>query len=462
MAQAQAAKASALQRLVRRFEAAFRELGHEASAQQFETWSVLIHECMSGRGRRFHTVEHVFDISSGAPPLETLAILFHDTVYVQVDGGLPRPVEEILNDAIDHHDGKYVMRPVDPASQRMKALVNTIFGFVPGQELSIYGGLNEFLSALLLTRSLEGSLPEATLAELAACIEATIPFRGGEDNDPSLGLAERLAKANSEFELGLSEERQVEAIRRATIVANRDVGNFASEDIRWFLDNTWKLLPETNMSLRGQRLYTISEYRMAMQKMEGFLGFLDPGCVFRQYQGEPSDSDYATMRTRAEANIALGARYLRAKLLAASLLEALAYASGGDAPISLFMGDLPLETPTIRPESYLPPRPGTQSKDIDEQVLDLLEKGRANDSGFDMKHSPLAAYIYLRVGQTECDRLAKVAKDSLGVEDPAERGLDYLRALPSETVRMVAEACTHLATTRKQKLNEIADHGVPA
>ena len=113
MAQAQAAKASALQRLVRRFEAAFRELGHEASAQQFEAWSVLIHECMSGRGRRFHTVEHVFDISSGAPPLETLAILFHDTVYVQVDGGLPRPVEEILNDAIDHHDGKYVMRPVD-------------------------------------------------------------------------------------------------------------------------------------------------------------------------------------------------------------------------------------------------------------------------------------------------------------------------------------------------------------
>jgi hypothetical protein len=457
MSEGQAAKPSELQRLVRRFVAAFRELGHEATSQQFERWSVLIHECMSGRGRRFHTVEHVFDISSGAPPLETLAICFHDTVYCQVDGGLPYPVEEVLNDAVDLSDGNYVLKPIGD-DERLKAMVATIFGFEAGQTLSPYAGLNEFLSAVLAVRSLEPALPWSVLAEIVTCIEATIPFRPAvEGRDPTYALAERLATANERFELGLSEEQRVVALGRAVRVANRDVGNFASEDTRWFLDNTWKLLPETNSSLRGQRLYTVGEYRLAMSKMEGFLGFLNSDVVFRAYQGEPSSEEYQQMRTRAEANIAMGCRYLRAKLLAASLIEALAKQTGGDAPISLFMGDLPIDVPTIRLESYLAPRPGTQANDMDDDVLDLLENGRASDSGFDMKRSPLAAYLYRRLGQAECDRLAKVAKESLA--DESQPGRAFLEALPDATVRMVAEACAHLATTRATRLRTIAEQG---
>ncbi|MGE0707491.1 MAG: hypothetical protein AB7N76_10900 [Planctomycetota bacterium] len=457
MAKAQAAKASTLQRLVRRFEAAFRELGHDASAQKYEEWSVLIHECMSGRGRRFHTVEHVFDISSGAPPLETLAILFHDAVYCQVDDGLPYRLRELLHDAVELKDGSYLLKPIDREREALKAMVATIFGFTPGQTLSPYAGLNEYLSAVLAARSLDPELPPGVLAQIATCIEATIPFRGGESADPSIGLAARLARANEEFGLGLDADAQRRAIHMAVHVANRDVGNFASEDVRWFLDNTWKLLPETNSSLRGQRLYTIGEYRLALQKMEGFLSFLDPGCVFRQYEGTPTDEEYKQMRGRAEQNIALGARYLRAKLLAADLLEALALRTGGDAPVSLFMGDLPLEEPTIRLESFLPERPGKQAADVDAEVLDLLELGRATDSGFDMKHSPLAAYLYLRVGQAECDRLAALAKESLAAkQDP---GLAYLQALPQDAVRMIAEACSHLATTRAEALRRIYEKG---
>ena len=453
-----APKPSALQRLVLRFTAAFRELGHDATAEQFERWSVLVHECMSGRGRRFHTVEHVFDISSGAPPLETLAICFHDTVYCQVDGGLPYPVTEVLNDAVEERDGQYVLRPVGE-DERLKALVTTIFGFQAGQVLSPYAGLNEFLSALLAVRSLEPALPLGVLAEIATCIEATIPFRSSKAHtDPSYDLAERLASANEQFGLGLDADAQREVLRRSVAVANRDVGNFASEDASWFLDNTWKLLPETNDSLRGQRLYTVAEYRMAMTKMEGFLSFLDAGVVFRAYEGIPSAQEYEEMKTRAEANIQLGCRYLRAKLLAASLLEALAKVTGGDGPISLFMGDLPTEGPTVRLESFLSGSPGTAAADLDPVVLDLLEKGRASESGFDLKHSPLAALLYRRLGQIETDRLCKVAKESLADVDAPGRAL--LAALPDPTVRMVAEACTHLATTRATALRRIAEQGV--
>lgn len=459
MGEGQTAKPSELQRLVRRFMAAFRELGHEATAQQFESWSVLVHECMSGRGRRFHTVEHVFDISSGAPPLETLAICFHDTVYCQVDGGLPYPVEEVLNDAVElNQDGAYVLKPI-AEDERLKAMVAVIFGFEAGQVLSPYAGLNEFLSALLAARSLDPALPWSVLAEIVTCIEATIPFRPSvEGLDPTFALADRLAAANERFEIGLTEEQRIAALSRAVRVANRDVGNFASEDASWFLDNTWKLLPETNSSLRGQRLYTVGEYRLAMTKMEGFLGFLDADVVFRAYQGEPTPEKYEQMRERAQANIAMGCRYLRAKLLAASLVEALAKQTGGDAPISLFMGDLPIDVPTIRLESYLAPRPGTEATDMDTDVLELLEKGRASESGFDMKRSPLAAHLYRRLGQAECDRLTKLGNESLA--DTAQPGRALLEALPDATVRMVADACAHLATTRSSMLRAIAEQGV--
>ncbi|MBL4843926.1 MAG: hypothetical protein JKY65_00250 [Planctomycetes bacterium] len=459
MGEGQTAKPSELQRLVRRFTAAFLELGQQATSEQFERWSILVHECMSGRGRQFHNVEHVFDISSGAPPIETLAICFHDAVYCQVDGGLPHPVEEVLTDAVELNEGQYILRPIQE-DDRLMAMVTTIFGFEAGQVLSPYAGLNEFLSALLAARSLEPALPWSILAEIVTCIEATIPFRGKGEVDPTYALADRLSAANERFELNLSDEQQLEALHRAVRVSNRDVGNFASEDARWFLDNTWKLLPETNDSLRGQRLYTIGEYRLAMAKMEGFLSFLDSDVVFRAYLNQPTDEEYAVMRTRAEANIALGCRYLRAKLLAASLLEALAMQTGGDAPISLFMGDLPVDVPTIRLESYLPPRPGTEATDMDADVLDLLEKGRANDSGFDMKRSPLAAHLHRRLGQVESDRLANVAKESLG--DKENPGRAFLDALPDPTVRMVAEACAHLATTRSEALRAIAAQGVAA
>ena len=159
-----------LQRLVSMFRTAMAELGRAPSDAELEAWAVLIHSSMSGRGRSYHTVGHVFDVDDGTDALGTLAILFHDTVYCQVDGGLPRGLERYLGDAL-RMDGDHVeLGPFDPAEDELRALVARIFGFTPGQPVPLHGGLNELASALLAARTLRSHL---STAEIAAVVTET-------------------------------------------------------------------------------------------------------------------------------------------------------------------------------------------------------------------------------------------------------------------------------------------------
>ena len=46
------------------------------------------------------------DSPKKASPIASLSLLFHDTVYCQVDGGLPTYVEEHLEDVFEQHEGE--------------------------------------------------------------------------------------------------------------------------------------------------------------------------------------------------------------------------------------------------------------------------------------------------------------------------------------------------------------------
>lgn len=431
-----------LQRLVAMFKAAMAELGKRPSEADLEQWAVLIHSSMSGRGRSYHTVEHVFQVTGDADAIGSLAILFHDTVYCEVDGGLPRGLEPHLGDALRVERARVALDSFDPAEDPLRALVARLFGFTPGQAVTFQTGLNELASALLAVRSLRSHLTMRELAEVVACIEATIPFRGAGTED---ALAARLAEADVVHGLGLGPEGVEAAVQRAVRVANEDVGNFAFEDGAAFLSHTWELLPETNPTLR-MPAYTLGEYRVAMTKMAGFLGSLVPERVFRGYRGVPEEAELARLRAGAAVNLSRGTRYLRQKLLSARFLEALAMATGGDAPVTLFMGDLPNgDGETLRLEHLLPAPPRATVPDVSADVLRLLIEGRKKDSGFDLRNSPLAAYLYARLGDAESDRL-------LALPD----GDALLAAMPTAIVTEIAGACARMAPTRAAALASLA------
>lgn len=150
-------------------------------------------------------------------------------------------------------------------------MVEHIFGYPPDGEITSKNGINEFLSAVVAVRQLEGHLSNDQLARIVCCIEATIPFKncsdGHNDNTAHMErLYTNMVEAKTDCNLSLTDEELGESVQLAAFLANEDIGNFGTEDRYWFLDNTWSLLPESNTSLRQQFLYTIMEYQKVRDK----------------------------------------------------------------------------------------------------------------------------------------------------------------------------------------------------
>src|SRR5687767_6426028 len=76
---------------------ALHELGSAAAMEDIERWGFSIHAALSAAGREFHNHDHVVDLISAGDPLEVIAALYHDAVYIQVDQGPPRSMRAELD-----------------------------------------------------------------------------------------------------------------------------------------------------------------------------------------------------------------------------------------------------------------------------------------------------------------------------------------------------------------------------
>jgi len=374
----------------RQFHTAFRSLNQSVDALTVTGLAQIILECMTGCHRSFHTPEHILQVAEGGDAIEVLAALFHDVVYIQVDTCIPLAVIDVLAPFISVEE-PYKIKPLgklyaDPDF----ALVGTIFEI--DREEEVPPQQNEFFSAIVAVKLLSPFLDRIPLAEIVACIEATIPFRvsSKEGVPPSDRLYHNLLRANDRFDLGLTPDQVIACVKRAVRLANRDVKNFADVKASYFLDNTWKLLPETNPPLRNPEAYTPHQYRCALQKMVGFMDFLAPNLVFRQFQGEPSPQDYQGMLNRAAKNIDVARLYLKAKLVALAFVEALNQPEWEKTPLVSLVGHCQSE-----PKQPIPkvPAPSSRQEQIQVEVMELLEVGRNQETAFDIRHSPLAAHL---------------------------------------------------------------------
>ena len=411
----------------------------------------MINEAMTAGGRSFHTPEHVFALVDDRNPHTTLAALFHDLVYYQVDLGFIPEIAQAVQTAVEARgEGLWLRRP-DPSEDRSLDICMAVFGLRPGEQLSPFGGMNEFLSALVMHRKLAGVLRERDLVPATACIEATIPFRPADEDGrtPAERLEGRLRAASDTLGLSLSGAAVEQIVRGAVLFANRDVANFAESEVTRFLDNTWKLLPETNPSLRMQGVYSIRSYRVALQKMNGFLRGLDPATIFAQYRGAPPAGELRLMRERGQRNITTARDYLGIKLLTAAVLEALAEISGGDMPMSLVMGDIGATERGSRLEDYLADPAPNGGAPLDPTLRDLLAYGRASASHFDLQNSPVSLYVYRHLGSQGCRELLEAAQRMFaGTLSP--RG--FLDSLPADMTASIAEGCARMAFTRAPDL----------
>ena len=437
---------------------AFGALKAQASTTQLNAIADLISQTMTGPWRYFHTPEHIFEVGGTQypievqDPIEILAALFHDLVYVQVDQGISLNIGSYITPFVKEVGGHIVIRelyelPEDPIFR----IVLAVFGFKLGQTLSPFAGQNEFLSAVIAGKCLEPFLAPNIIAQIAACIEATVPFRPKLESGLTAMdlLYQRLISANSQFNFEWSDEQIHNVVKRSVRLANRDVRNFAYSTSAEFLDNTWNLLPETNHELINANSYTVHGYRKSLQKMEGFMNFLKPEVVFQRFMGEPSEDVYQEMLEKTKKNLELAKLYLGTKLTAVAILEALSYRMGHDIPISTMMGELPNKRINVAAlENFIPDIPeGVQPKtELENEVLELLSKGRGRESAYDLKNSPITTFIIKYLGFDSVRYLLERAKEFFKGSLEAE---DFLRECDPEVVRTVTAAVEKLFDSRK-------------
>jgi hypothetical protein len=421
---------------------ALHDLGSPATTGEIEQWGFSIHAALSAAGREFHNHDHVIDLVAGSDPLEVIAALYHDAVYIQVDLGPPRSMRDELASVLAQ--GADGWRVLPAAAGPGTGDVLHVFGRSVGDVVTATTGLNEFASALVASVQLARALSREQRIAVAACIEQTIPFRV----DPVPELHRRLA------ELGLAGEALEEATCRAVRVGNRDVENFADNEPARFLDNTWKLLPESNPALHSPMVYTVRDYRVALLKMEGFLSWLPAELVFHSWNGEPRPEIHARRVARATGNLELAVRYLRAKLYSIGLVEAIAELTGGDVPVDYFMGgrkrhpEMTREMTVI--EEFLP-RPDAAH---DDPLHRLLAEGRASESSFDTGPSPLAAFLHAAVGEAAVMKGVEMAKKWWAGAGDAKA---FLAGQSPRAVAAIARAAANIIDTRRDRLFALAE-----
>lgn len=443
---------STVNRLIELLEGALRGLGKSVAIADVESLTIRIHRAMDSPNRAYHTSLHLLDVCAPKAPLATLAALYHDIAYYQLDGGFPEQIGVPLQALIERQGGDFVLR-LGSAAGVPERLCAAVFGYADGSLLAPLGGLNEFSSAIIAVTELAPWLDRQEMLGLIACIEATIPFRAPDAQGWSMpeALLERLQAANAQFALGCTTAQLRAFVAAATAMANRDVAGFAERDAAAFLANTWLLIEESNAALVAVGVYTLQDYRRALGRMEGFLSFLDPANIFHSFDGAPAPAELARLLELARQNIGLARRYLAGKLTAVAVIEALALATGGDCPVSMMLGDIRVgRHKPVRIDDLLPAV--ADKADCDPALLGVFDQGRRIPSQRDLSHSPLTAYVYRAHGEAGMQTLFAGAKAFFaGTLAP----LDFLQLIEPGVRRAIVAGCAQIAVSRRARLEAL-------
>ena len=256
---------------------AARSWARPAETTDIERWGFSIHAALSAAGREFHNHDHVVDSLSDGDPLEVIAALYHDAVYIQVDQGPPRSMRDELDRVLAQSDDGWRVLPA-PARPACRARCSRVFGRQVGDVVTPTTGLNEFASALVASLQLEHALDRKQRIAVAACIEQTIPFR----EDPVTELRKRLAALGLAGD-ALEETRRARGARRQP--RRRELRRQRSGARSSTTPGSCSRRATPRCTRRSSTRCAITA--IALQKMEQFLAWLPAERVFHAWGDEP-------------------------------------------------------------------------------------------------------------------------------------------------------------------------------
>ncbi len=434
---------------------ATEQLQVEVELTQLTKVAELIVQTMTGSWRYYHNTEHIFMVGGEDNPIEVLAALFHDIVYVQIDRSFHFNFTYYLAPFIRQGRTNLIIRDRQQLPRDIVfEIVIAIFGYTPGEILSPRKGQNEFLSALVAGKVLESFLTSNQILQVVACIEATIPFRGKSSQGltPSEKLYEVLQSTNTKLKMGLTEQEITLTVKSSVRLANRDILSFASPRSATFLDETWNLLAEAHPSFKNVNSYTVKEYRVALQKTANSMYNIEPSCIFRQFQEEPKEQDYQLLLETAKRNVRVARLYLTSKLFTIAIIEALSSRIGEGISLAVMVGELPGAGADIsRLANFMPILKNNYlcNDDIELEVLNLLEEGRISNSFYDIKDSPLTTFIVKSIGfdsiKDNIELMNKFFQNEIASED-------FLASCNAKVTETITQGIVQLTDVRQDLL----------
>src|SRR5919202_118041 len=105
------------------------QLGGRVDLPKLEQIAELIIQTMRGPWRYFHTSEHIFEVGGSVDPIEVLAALFHDLVYVQVDQGVSFNISSALSPFVKEVRSQLVIRDETELLHQRLVSANRDFNF---------------------------------------------------------------------------------------------------------------------------------------------------------------------------------------------------------------------------------------------------------------------------------------------------------------------------------------------
>ena len=181
-----------------------QQLSSDIEDNQVSKIAKIITEAMGGNYRYFHNFDHIVMLSKTNDPLITLAGLFHDIVYIQVDQQIRFNITPYLTPFVEERNGDLFIKSLIYKQEKELEIIIQIFGLNKGDNLSKFKGINEFLSALTAAIILSPYLPLMIITRLVTIIELTIPFRQAKKKQLTIPqqLQKRLEKVYHQYYFG--------------------------------------------------------------------------------------------------------------------------------------------------------------------------------------------------------------------------------------------------------------------
>jgi len=187
------------------------------------------------------------------------------------------------------------------------------------------------------------------------------------------------------------------------------------------------------------------------------MNFLSPEVVFQRFMGEPDEETYQALISRTRKNLEVAKLYLGCKLVSIAIIEALSMRLAQDIPLSTLMGELPTQgskTPSL--EDFIPDIQSANKPEtvLESEVLELLTKGRNQDSTYDLKNSPIATFIVNSMGFPSVRYLIQRAKEFFAETISPD---EFLRECDPDAIRTIIDGVEKLFESRVRALRGVSE-----